>query len=271
LDVPRDLPPVHGDSSQIHQVVMNLIINAAEAIGGGQSGEVAVAAGVRHLDAAAAHEVSSGLTAGRWIFISVRDSGCGMDEETKARIFDPFFTTKFTGRGLGLAAVQGILRAHKGAITVESQPGNGSTLTVYLPCSVPAPAVSAVPKSGLPKQAAITVLVVDDEEAVRTFMKAALQRLGHRALLAEDGRQALDLLRTNDVDLVLLDIVMPVMGGPEAFAEMRAKWPRLAILVASGYNREEARRLGIPDDLPFLDKPYTLQALGRAIEKALVG
>ncbi len=270
LDVPRRLPLVHGDSSQIHQVVMNLIINAAEAITGGQTGEVRVTAGVRWMDAAAARQLASGMTAGGWIFISVRDSGSGMNEETKARIFDPFFTTKFTGRGLGLAAVQGILRSHNGAITVESKPGEGSTFTIYLPCSVPAPLVSAPRDGALPEQASITVLVVDDEETVRTFMKAALRRLGHTALLAENGRQALDLLRTNDgVGLVLLDIVMPVMGGPEAFAEMRAKWPDLPILVASGYNREEARRLGIPDDLPFLEKPYTVRGLGQAIEKAL--
>ena len=270
LDVPGDLPSVRGDSSQIQQVVMNLVINAAEAIGGREDGRVSIRTGIQDFDAASADRVGSDIAAGRYISIAVRDNGCGMDGPTKAKIFDPFFTTKFTGRGLGLAAVQGILRTHKGAITVESRPGQGSTFTVYLPSSevqAAAPRCEGTSKAGA--QAA-TVLVVDDEESVRVFTKAALERLGHRVLLAANGRQALDLLGSNaDVDLIVLDVIMPVVGGVEAFSEMRRRWPGLAILVVTGYSWHEAQHLGMPGDLPFLEKPYTIQTLADAVDKAL--
>ena len=270
MDVPRTLPAVRGDSSQIQQVVMNLVINAAEAIEDHECGSVKIAASVRDLDAASVRRIGAGITPGRYIEIAVRDNGCGMAEETRAKIFDPFFTTKFTGRGLGLAAVQGILRSHEGTITVESRPCQGSTFTVYLPCSKPRAAASGCKDAIVVGGRAATVLVVDDEEPVRAFTKAALERLGHRAVLAENGRQALELLCSpSEIDLVLLDIVMPVFGGVEAFSEIRKKWPTLAVLIASGYSRQEAQRLGIPDEVPFIEKPYTMPRLAAAIEKAL--
>jgi PAS domain S-box-containing protein len=270
LDVPPNLPLVRGDSSQIQQVVMNLVINAAEAIGGREDGSVSISAGIVDLDPASADRVGSGIAAGRYISITVRDNGCGMDGSTKARIFDPFFTTKFTGRGLGLAAVQGILRSHKGTITVESSPGLGSTFTVYLQ--------STEAREGAPNGETTltaighgaTALVVDDEEPARTFTKVALETLGYRVLIAENGRQALDLLGSSaDVGLVVLDVIMPVLGGSETVSEIRKRWPRLAILVVSGYSRHEAQRLGMPADLPFLAKPYTIKRLASAVDQAM--
>ena len=270
LDVPSDLPLVRGDSSQIQQVIMNLIINAAEAVGGRADGRVSVKAGIQDLDAASAYRVSSSMAAGRYVEIEVSDNGCGMDEPTKAKIFDPFFTTKFTGRGLGLAAVHGSLRSHKGGIQVDSQPGHGSTFTVYLPSGKPRAAAAAGDAAGNACKRTATVLVVDDEEPIRTFTKAALESLGHHALLAEDGRQALDLLGSHGgVDLVMLDVIMPVVGGVETFFAVHTRWPHLPILVVTGYSRYEAYELGIPRDLPFLEKPYTVRMLAESVDKIL--
>ena len=270
LAVPRDLPAVRGDSAQIQQVLMNLVINAAEATANRVGGRVSITAGAGYFSADAAGRIGWGLAPGSYVTITVRDNGCGMDEQTVEKIFDPFFSTKFTGRGLGLAAVQGILRSHKGAITVESEPGRGSTFTVYLPSSEGDAAASGVAEVVRAGARAVTVLVVDDEEGVRGFTRAALERLGHRVLLAQNGQQALEVLEKRDgVDLVLLDIAMPVFGGVEAFLEMRKRWPRLSVLIASGYSRREGRELGLPDGLPFIEKPYTVQTLAAAVDKIL--
>jgi two-component system cell cycle sensor histidine kinase/response regulator CckA len=269
-EVPRDLPPVRGDASQIQQVVMNLVINAAESIPEGCNGMVRVSADVQELDPAAAAKTGAGIAPGRYVSIAVLDNGCGMDEKTVRKIFEPFFSTKFTGRGLGLAAVHGILRSHRGAITVESAPGRGSTFTVYLPVSAsetPEPGGEPLVTAG---RQALTVLIIDDEEPVRAFTASALGKLGHRVLLAGNGREALEVLSNNaDVDVVLLDVVMPNMGGAETLAEIRKRRPDLAVLATSGYSRQEAIRLGIPADLPFIDKPFTAQRLAAAIGAAL--
>ena len=269
LDLPASLPLVRGDSSQIQQVVINLVINAAEAIGGNQ-GKVTISAQTRDFDVETAAKISPDLLAGRYISLQVEDTGSGMDAATKEKIFDPFFTTKFTGRGLGLAAVQGILRSHKGAIHVDSTPGRGSTFTIYLPASESLVPTGSSTNDRKARVQSAKVLVVDDEEAVRTFMQAALEMFGYRVLLAADGLQARNMLDNNaDIDLVVLDVVMPVLGGAEALHEMRKKRPELAFLVVSGFSRSEAEHLGIPADVPFLEKPYTIQTLAGAVDKAL--
>jgi PAS domain S-box-containing protein len=268
LDVPRGLPAVRGDSTQIQQVVMNLIINAAEAIGGRADGKVSIRASVQTLDRAAA-EIDGGLAPGRYVQLVVEDNGCGMAPDTVSRIFEPFFTTKFAGRGLGLAAVHGILATHKGAITVESRLGSGSTFTVYLPCRK----VRAERTRKLDKVSdgrGVTVLVVDDEDDICEYTKAALGRFGYRVVTAANGREALDVLATRrDVRVIVLDVVMPVMGGVEALGEIHKQRPDVAIVVASGYSHQEAARLGIPGDMPFIAKPYTLKTLAAAVEAAL--
>lgn len=270
LQVPETLPNTKGDSSQIQQVLMNLVLNAAEAIPEGKSGHVTVEATSTYVDALFAQSTGSDISQGWYVRVSVTDNGCGMDEETKRRIFDPFFSTKFTGRGLGLAAIQGILRSHKGVITVQTTPGQGSKFDVYLPCSAQStPECTDAEKSDSSNKGA-TVLVVDDEVSVRSLAEAALECLGHKVLLADNGRSALESLRANNgIDLVLLDLIMPVMGGPETFTEIRRQWPNLPILLSSGYSRDEARRLGLPDDAPLLEKPYTVQKLKTAIATAL--
>ena len=270
IEVPRMLPVTRGDSSQIQQVLMNLVLNAAEAIPDGKGGRVAVTASSIEIDAAFPQDSGCEIAPGWYICVNVTDNGCGIDEETKRRIFEPFFTTKFTGRGLGLAAVQGILRSHKGGITLQTSPGQGSTFAVYLPCTTPqASAVTGSTRSAEAGEAT-TVLVVDDEAAVRTFSEAALECLGYNVVLAENGRAALEALRSNrGIDLVLLDLVMPVMGGAEAFAAIRKEWPNIAVLLSSGYSRHEADRLGLPQDVPILEKPYSVQNLKAALGTAL--
>jgi PAS domain S-box-containing protein len=268
VELPEDAPPVRGDASQIHQVIMNLVINAAESINGGD-GAVAVSVSVRELDWESARRATPALTPGRYVAVAVRDNGCGMDEETRSKIFDPFFTTKFTGRGLGLAAVQGILRSHKGGIEVESSHGRGSTFTVFLPCRIRKTSKEGACSPGARTRGA-TVLVVDDEEYVRSVAKAALEGAGHTVLLACDGRQALQALAQDPgVDLVLLDIVMPGGSGRETFSKICERWPHVAVLVVSAYSRDEAQRLGIPGKLPFLPKPFTAQKLVATVNATL--
>ncbi|HWQ56368.1 MAG TPA: PAS domain S-box protein [Bryobacteraceae bacterium] len=271
LDVPDNLPTTRGDNVQLQQVIINLVTNAAEAIGEAKHGTVRISAGLRTVGQDHPAEPGFQIPPGQYVCVEVSDSGCGLDEATRARMFDPFFTTKFTGRGLGLAAVQGILRSHKGGITVRSAPGQGSTITVYLPAIAVVVQGASGDGTAAGAEQALTVLVVDDEPAVRSFAKSALGRLGHTVLLAEDGQRAIELLEKNgSVDLVLLDVVMPVIGGGEVAGTIRKRWPDVSVLVTSGYNQEEARRLGsLPEGLPFIPKPYTLQRLASAVRSAL--
>jgi signal transduction histidine kinase len=220
----KGCPPVEIDVAQMQQLVMNLVINGAEAILKGQTGSVTVT--VSEVSVYDSHVGATGLPqdleAGRYVCIEVRDTGCGMDEATKARIFDPFFTTKFTGRGLGLAAVLGIVRGHKGLIQVDSAPGEGSTFRVLLPAAV---AQDREPQKLADQQipaelvGAGTILVVDDESIVRQVAQQTLRRAGYEVLLAGNGQTALEIFRQRaaEIRLVLLDMTMPVMSGEQTF------------------------------------------------------
>ena len=179
----------------------------------------------------------------------VSDSGCGMDQQTQERIFDPFFTTKFAGRGLGLSAVLGIVRSHRGALTVESKPGDGATFSVFLPVSERQPAPVEQPGAVSVSRGSGVVLIVDDEELVRTTASMVLERAGYEVLVAEDGEKALAILesRKGRVALVLLDMTMPVLSGEETLDRLLTLWPRAGVLATSGYDEQEARsRLGPP-------------------------
>jgi PAS domain S-box-containing protein len=274
LELQPGMPLIQADASQLQQIVMNLVINGAEAIGTEESGTVMVSTRVESVDAQHLAETIAGpqVTPGTYLSLEVRDTGCGMDEATLARIFDPFFTTKFTGRGLGLAATLGIIRGHKGALKVESRPGEGTTFQVLLPLA--AERVKPIPVS--PPSHLLSrdelILVVDDEEIIRKTAKAMLERYGYTVALAENGREGVDLLEVlgGKVKAVVLDMTMPVMGGEEAFSHMRQLNPDIKVILSSGYNEVEAVRRFTGKGLAgFLQKPYSSSVLAEKIAGVL--
>jgi len=267
------VPPVDGDSCQIQQLLMNLMINAGEAIGEDRKGVITVRVSFADVDESRirGHFRSYDMVPGRYIVLEVSDTGVGMDAETLSRIFDPFFTTKTTGHGLGLAAAQGIVRGHRGAMEVESAVGNGSTFRVLLPA-----ATSEIEHNGVfrisapqsPGQGA--VLVIDDEEFIRSVTQSALSRQGYEVLLAENGPEALRIFdsRPNDITLILLDINMPQMSGREVLSELSKRGVQVPVLVMSGFSEMEVNRhfegLRIAG---ILEKPFSTRDLARSVEK----
>ncbi len=268
-----DLPAIEADPGQIQQVLMNLLINAAEAIGD-RPGVVAVSSYSQRLDARQIGVMfpTQSLVPGTYVCLEVSDTGCGMDAETQARIFDPFFSTKFPGRGLGLAAILGIVRSHHGALRVTSEPGVGTVFTVLLPASQRETAPSAAPKPQAELPDGLTALVIDDEEDVREVLALVLRRRGVRVLLADSGPAALDLFRAhrNDVDVVLLDLTMPVMSGEDVLRELREIDPQVRVILSSGYAQDAAiRRLASDSRASFIQKPFTADDLAEKVCAAL--
>ena len=273
----RKLPPVEADASQLHQVFMNLVINAAEACGD-RPGQVDVVTSLQPVDDHYARLTfgAQELKPGTYVSLEVSDNGSGMDETTKAKIFDPFFTTKFTGRGLGLSAVLGIIRAHEGAIKVYSEPGKGSTFRVLLPAGSVRPVEAKDSETAEPLRpgARQTVLLVDDEEVVRRMAHAALEQLGYNVIEAENGVEAVDRYREHrtEIDAVVLDLTMPLMSGEETLRRLRDIDPDVVVILSSGFNQSEATRHFEDGRLAaFLQKPYTLTRLGEQVSAALSG
>jgi PAS domain S-box-containing protein len=267
------LPPVEMDATQIRQVVMNLIINASDALEE-KAGAITVTTGESEEDEAALADASGAedLETGRFVYCEVTDTGCGMDAATTARIFDPFFTTKFTGRGLGLAAVLGIVRRHRGAIKVRSVPAQGTSVRVLLPVAAKAVASAAVVAAASPAwRGHGLVLVVDDEADVREVASDMLRVLGFEVRTAADVAQALALLREHaaTVVAVLLDVTMPTMNGEEAFDHLRRAAARVPIVLASGYSEEEVvRRFAGRETAGAVQKPFALDTLARKLREA---
>jgi len=281
FELDRALPPVRGDVAQIRQVVMNLIINAAEAIGD-REGSIFLHTGLAEIGVPQVEMVmpSGEVVPGRYVFLEVRDTGSGMDSVTRRRIFDPFFTTKFTGRGLGLSAALGILRSHKGAIHLESEKGRGSTFTIFLPpASITETAADAtVILPAMPPPAADTtsaknrILVVDDEEVVRRVVKRQLERAGFSVLTEQDGRRAVQLIADQPelIDCVLLDLTMPGMGGEEVLLYLRNVGFRHPVVLMSGYDESEAASIGHKLGAnAFLRKPFQNDLLISTIRSAI--
>ncbi len=278
FDLASDVPVIEADATQIHQVVMNLITNASEALGEG-AGDITLRTGSVRADRAffASAHLDDDLPEGRYAFVEVSDTGCGMDEETRAKIFDPFFTTKFMGRGLGLAAVLGIVRGHQGTIRVTSAQGEGTTVLVLFPASnIDAPTPSGQHAALAPElpgwRGSGTVLVVDDEAVVRDMTSDLLAELGFDVVVARDGREGVDVFRerAGDLVLVLLDLTMPRMSGEEALAEMRRIRPDAKVIVMSGYSRREVLAQFAEESLAgFIQKPFNASDFGEALRRAI--
>jgi CheY-like chemotaxis protein len=272
IDVRRDpaLWRVVADPNQIAQVLLNLAVNARDAMPTG--GTLTIETENAIADEALARRYA-GLPAGEYVRLDVRDTGVGMSEEVMAQAFEPFFTTKGLGKGtgLGLSTVYGIVRQSDGFIYAESTPGAGATFTIFLPRAPAAAtlelAAATTPEAPRPGQ---TVLLVEDDAAVRAVARRILERSGYRVLAADSGREALRLVDEGACpDLVLTDSIMPQMSGREVVEQLRARWPRLPVVFMSGHSREAVVMHGVlAADSVFLEKPYTSDQLMRALERA---
>ena len=276
-ELAEGVPPVMADAAQLRQVLMNLIMNASEAIGD-RSGVVSIRTGLIHVDGDYLSETYTGedLDEGYYAFVEVSDTGSGMDRETISRIFDPFFSTKFAGRGLGLASVLGIARGHGGTVKVYSEPGGGSTFKVLIPASegdgerVPGKPAADEVKA----RTGARVLVVDDEESVRTVARLILEKSGYRVLTAADGLQAIEVFGDDSegIDLVLLDMTMPHINGADTFTELRRIDPKVRVILSSGYSESDATdRFSGKKLAGFIQKPYTPGELTTLVGRVLGG
>jgi PAS domain S-box-containing protein len=265
-DLAPNLPPVEADPSQVQQVLMNLLINAGQAMP--QGGKIIIT--TRSVDLTEWRDPAWELKPGPFVSLSVGDTGVGMTEETQRQIFEPFFTTKEPGQGtgLGLTSAYRIIKDHGGTIQVESRLGQGSTFTLFLPVSQSQPQVLPLKESHvIPGQA--TILVVDDEPVLRQVVARLLERLGHRVLQASGGERALEIFRERgeEIDLVLLDLIMPGMNGLQTLTRVRALSSKVRVLLCSGYADQEGAEL--PPGVSFLSKPYGLELLSQKVAAAL--
>ena len=277
FQLPEEAIRVEADPTQLRQVVMNLITNAVDACAGTTDPLVVLATGIAEVDEVALADAhgADNLLPGEYAFVEVRDSGRGMDADDVRKVFDPFFTTKSSGRGLGLATVLGIVRAHEGAVVVRTFPGRGATFRVLLPITDRPVTPAEDPSMSLRTPAGVvgtTLLVVDDEEAVRAVTRGVLEREGAMVLEAEDGPVAIQLLAADPraVDMVLLDVTMPGMSGYETLEALRSLREDLPVMMMSGYMEPgvslEARGL---DEVRFLHKPFRVEQLLDEVCKTL--
>jgi len=266
LDLSEQLLPIEADVAQMQQVVMNLVINASEAIEG-KSGIITIHTGVVAIDEAYIQTtyMDENLSAGRYVVVEISDTGCGMDEETQKHMFDPFFTTKFTGRGLGMSAILGIVRGHKGAIKVYSEQGKGTTLKVLFPCSEHVVSEQKeIAKAPEQSRGYGTILIVDDEETIREIASVILEDIGFSTLTANDGEDGVAMFRQHQSEIraVLLDMTMPRLNGAEVFRKIRMMKPDVKVVLSSGYNEQDATNRFAGKGLAgFIQKPYSPEAL----------
>ena len=259
---------VDGDAVQLGQVLINLCLNAADAMAG--KGTLILTSQVVELDPAAAGAL--GVAPAKYAQVAVRDDGCGMDEDTRRRAFEPFFTTKPQGKGtgLGLALVWGVVSAHDGAVAIESKLQVGTTVSIYLPISTAAPARAPAPVQARALPTDTTILVVDDEPAVRSGTTRILERLGYSVLGASDGAEALRVFEAheNAIGLVVLDMKMPVMDGAECFRRLR-KQSAVPVLLATGYAIDEDVQKLVAHGAALIEKPFSASSLTVEVTRVL--
>jgi PAS domain S-box-containing protein len=277
------LPHIKGDVDQINRLFMNILINASEAIGDNH-GEVQLSTGVVDCDEMYLRysRLETRPEPGRFVFLEITDSGCGMTPETVSKLFDPFFTTKFTGRGLGMSEALGIVKSHGGALFVVSQMRKGTTIRVLLPVSekAQAPSVKVIEEGEIKVPAPVpvnrrkTILIVEDEPGVRLLAIRRLDVLGYDTMVAGDGEECVQVFleRHNDIDLVMLDFAMPKMNGIEAFGELIKIEPDVKVILASGYTEDDVLQR-FPGKRPagVLHKPYKMESLKGELERLLGG
>jgi signal transduction histidine kinase/ActR/RegA family two-component response regulator len=266
MDLAGDLPAVRANASQIRQIVMNLITNASEALG--QEGGV-IAISTRLVRIGRDSLERGELAEGEYVRLRVSDTGCGMTKEIQDKIFDPFFTTKFAGRGLGLAAVQGIVRSHRGSIHLASAPGAGTRFEILLPCTQEA--AELVPELPPPDPVVVvappvtgTVLVVDDEEMLRIAVCKMLRKERYSVIEAGDGDTALQLFQANpaEIGVILLDMTLPGISGRKLFEALRQIRPDVRVILTTAYTKEmAANAVGTQQPWGFIRKPYHIADL----------
>ncbi len=273
-----DLPVIKADSTQLDQVTMNLLINASESMTDQTQGAVNVSTGTAILseDPGELFDISDTFTQGEFVYIEIKDEGTGISKEDQARLFEPFFTTKFAGRGLGMAVVYGIVMAHDGAISIDSELGSGTTLRVYFPSTGVAVLKGQVKNlidemgSG---QAGGKVLVVDDEPHVRTIFRGMLESMGFETIEAEDGEAGLEIYEDNKLDIVacVIDLTMPGMAGDILSDKIRERDLDLPILLVSGYSKQKMKPGELQSKhIEFLQKPFTLQQFRSAMDDCII-
>jgi PAS domain S-box-containing protein len=275
-DLAPDLPRISGDPSQMQQLVMNLVTNASEAIGEEVSGLITLRTGLQAVDEATNVGLLPALplSPGHYVTLEVSDTGCGMSAEVRERIFDPFFTTKFTGRGLGLSAMLGILRSHHGSLKVYSEPGRGSVFKLFFPAQIEGEALRPLRPIGAGWRGHGLLLLVDDEPAARTVARELAEAYGFQALEAADGQEALGLfeLRHQELAAVLMDLTMPHLDGRRAFLRMHEIDPSVPVVLTSGYSEEDVVADFLGRGLAgFLAKPYQSAQFQAVIRRAVEG
>ena len=274
FNLTEPLTPVEADATQMRQVIMNLVINASEALGG-KSGVITLNTGLVRADRNYIEQtvLSPDLDEGDYAFIEVCDNGCGMTPEQQARIFEPFFTTKFTGRGLGLSAVLGIVRGHRGALRIYSEAGKGTTFKVILPTAPgAADPLAHDDRSDTEWSGTGTILIVDDEQTVRTVAARMVEKFGFASITAINGRDGVEKFREHrgEIVAVLMDLTMPHMDGETAFRELRTLAPDVRVILTSGFNEQDAINRFTGKGLAgFLQKPFKPDALRRKLKEAL--